>query len=46
MRGARNGRENLPVFCFVMLHADDCKYSVKSMFAENKLDCYCSPRCT
>jgi len=26
--------------------ADDCKYTLSRMFAQNKLDCYCPPRCT
>jgi len=25
---------------------DDCKYTLSRMFAENKLDCSCSRRCT
>jgi len=40
---------------FIALHAnnfsrlccttDDCKYMMSRMFAQNKLNCYCPPRC-
>jgi len=44
------------VYRYIALHAnnfsrlccttDDCKYMMSRMFAQNKLNCSCPPRCT